>query len=171
MSTDAPETEPAEVEEKLGFWGTIQSLGMAFYALLLLTIMCSGSTCAMLSVVALTLPEDPTASGLMAGHEAGPWRLSQLRDMAVVGEGETPLVYVDSSSVSDGSSGCAFHEGTLTSWTLQRVTGAVPVTGAVVTELGRTVAVTQGQDSVTCVLTEGDAASRFARMMTAEAER
>ena len=91
--------------------------------------------------------------------------------MGVVPEDETPLVYVDSSSVSDGSSGCAFHEGTLTSWTLHRVTGTVEVKGAVVTDLGRTVAITQGQDSVTCVLTEGDAASRFARMMTVEAER
>ncbi len=174
MSPETPETPPEtppEIEEKLGCLGTIQSLGMAFYAILLLTIMCSGSTCAMLSMVALTLPEDPTASGLMAGHEAGPWRLGQLRDMGVVGPDEIPTLYLDASAISDGSSGCAVHDGQLSSWQLNRVTGTVQVAGATVSELGRTVAVTQGTETVTCMLTEGDSASRFARMMTAEAGR
>jgi hypothetical protein len=175
LSTEppGPETDDAQtsVPEQLGFWATVQSLGMAIYALLLLTIMCSGSTCAMLSVVALTLPKDPTASGLMAGSEAGAWRLQQLRDLGVVGADETPLVYVDTSSISDGSSGCAFHDGMLTSWQLNRVTGSVAVSGALVTELGRTVAVSQGTDSITCVLSAGDTASRFATMMTVESER
>ena len=84
---------------------------------------------------------------------------------------ETPLVYVDASSISDGSSGCAFHDGTLTSWQLNRVTGSVAVSGALVTELGRTVAVSQGTDSITCVLSAGDTASRFATMMTVESGR
>ena len=47
----------------------------------------------------------------------------------------------------------------------------MPVAGATVTELGRAITVAQPDASVTCALTDGASAGRFARMMTTEAAR
>ncbi len=51
------------------------------------------------------------------------------------------------------------------------MTGSIAIAGAQVSDLGRSVVIARGQDQLTCVLTEGDAAAKFARMMSAEAGR
>jgi hypothetical protein len=144
---------------------------MAIYAVFLLSIICSGTTCAFGTMFMLTLTGDPKASGLMAGHEAGIWRLDQMREHGLLGADQTPTLYFDGTRMRDGSSGCAFTEGTLTGWKLWHETGSVPVSGATVTGLGRSVTVAQGQDKVTCILLDLATADHFARMMTAESAR
>ncbi len=164
-------SQATETEEPLGCLGTIQSLGLAFYAILLLSTACAGTTCAMGSMILLAMRGDDKPTGLISGFEADAWRLNELRRVGVLETNQTPELYHDTSTKGDGSSGCAFTSGTLVSWQFWQETGRVPLSGATVTELDSTVTVVLGSETVNCVLTEGDDADRFARMMTAESAR
>ena len=81
---------------------------------------------------------------------------------------QTPSLYFDSSAVGDGSSGCAFTNGSLLSWEQWQETGRITVSGSSVVLADTTVTVTGQTQTVSCVFTAADA-NRFAAMMTPEA--
>ncbi|MEE2749897.1 MAG: hypothetical protein VX519_00575 [Myxococcota bacterium] len=168
--------QPPEVPEQSpqGCLAKFQSLGMAMYAMLLLTFVAAGVTCGLGSVYSLLRSNATTRLGLVSGAEVESWRLAEFRRLELLGQFETPALYHDSSVSGDGSSGCLVAAGRLIAFTQGGVAHAtMPLaTSQLTTEptpTGMVVMLSLDNQSATCQFFNAEEGNRFADMLRAEA--
>jgi len=160
-------------DEPQGCFARVARLGMAFYALLLLGMICAGTTCAMGTSVLMTFSGQGAdrGSGLVAGFEAPAGVLAELRRQSLLADQRVPELFHDHSSGGDGRSGCAVIGAELLRWDDWAETNRVPLSGTEIEVGDFAVTVRAGEQAVTCPLpTDGDA-ERLGRMLTVEAAR
>lgn len=151
---------------------TFSSLGLAMYAVLILTIMLSSCGCGVLSLNTAIL-NIASPKKLMGAVEVDPWRVQELERYGVLQPGETLLLYHDHTSMGDGTAGCMVlgpEDGaTVVRWDDEVVTGRVEVSGATVTQNAEDVTITHGDVQVVCPFGADEGIEKFTRMLTASA--
>ena len=162
-----------EAEEPQGCFAQVAQLGMAFYALLLLGVICAGTTCAMGTSILMTFSGQGTeaSGGLVAGFEAPGGVLAELRRRSILEDQQVPELFHDHSSDADGRSGCAVIGAVVLRWDDWTETERVPLAGAEIEVGAFAVTVRAGELALTCPLPKDGDAERLGRMLTVETAR
>lgn len=151
---------------------TVQSLGLAMYAFLILGILGMASCCTIGAIWGLVSGALGDEYELTPGTELLPGQLSVLWRMGVLPEGTRPEVYHDATRLGDGSAGCLVREGDLIRWQLGQAPQSLPISGATVRVTDTpSVVLVQGGTELECVFYALPGRDRFARMLESEAAR
>lgn len=151
---------------------TVQSLGLAMYALLLLAMFGASSCCAVGSLWGIINGQLGDPDEVDAGTDLLPNQLSLLWQSGVVPTGERPDIYHDATMLGDGREGCLVHNGDLVRWQLAQPTQRLPIAGATVSVTeAPSVVLRQGESEVECIFYGVTGRDRFARMLESEAKR
>ena len=161
-------------ESPQGCLAKVQSLGLAMYAMLLLSFVAVGLVCGLGSLYALFRSSTTSNQGLVSGAQLEPWRLAEFRRLELIGQGETPSLYYDSSIAGDGSAGCLVAGEQLFSFKGGGSTHKAVLIGQSEVSVsaipsGLAVVVTHDNQSLRCEFYSAEDGNRFADMLRAEA--
>jgi hypothetical protein len=166
----APEQDP-QAEEAGGCFAAASSLGLAAYALLVISMGAAGVICGSATLCNALRQTIEPESRLSSGINLQPWRIEELRREGLLGADQVPQLYMDDSFKMDGSSGCVVVEGSLTRWRSGE-TSTVLVSGATVESRGSpqtpTIVVSRDEVEIDCPFLDGDQGQRFYGMLLAE---
>lgn len=162
-------------DEPQGCLESVQSMGLAMYAFLILGMLGASLACAGVSMWGMVAGAQG-AKDLRGGAELELWRLAPLQQQwGVLTPEERPVLYHDHSLRADGTSGCAVVDQDLVRWDQRALTARVGIPGAEVRADGEadapTVVVTQAGVEVACPFGRGQGGDRFLRMLQSEAAR
>ncbi len=167
----APEQDP-QGEEPSGCFSTVGSLGLAAYALLVISMGGAGVICGSATLCNALRQTIEPESRLSSGIDLQPWRIEELRRAGLLGPDQIPQLYLDDSFKIDGSSGCVVIEGTLHRWGMGQDPTELVVSGAAVESRGSdqtpTIVVSRDEIEIACPFLDGDQGQRFFDMLLAE---
>ena len=172
LPPETPEEALPSAEPKpLGCLANFGSLGLAMYALLVLSLLVSSLTCGVMTMVQTWRSQAIDSTELQSGIQTAPWRLSELRKWGVLQSEEVPALYHDHSPIADGSSGCLVMNNALVLWTEKALTRSLAIPGATIEDNSTNVRLTQGTESIDCPFMPGDGADRLAAMLRVDAAK
>jgi hypothetical protein len=146
-------------------------MGLAMYAILVLSLLVSSLTCGVMTMVQAWRSSQIYGSELQSGLEVSPWRLSELRKWGVLEGEQTPALYHDHSVETDGSSGCLVMNKDLVLWTDKVQRKRLTIAGATLSGDDTQVTLRQGADQIQCPFWPGDGADRLLSMLNTDAKQ
>ena len=169
---DAVETPPESPEPRpLGCLASFGSMGLAMYALLVLSLLISSLTCGIMTLIQTWRMGANDDTELVSGWEVDSWRLSELRYWGVLEKGQTPTLYHDHSARADSSAGCMVLGDELILWTDKKIEKRLSIPGAVVSGTEELVRLQQGEEAIECPFFPGDGGDRLKAGLTVDAKR
>ena len=146
-------------------------MGLAMYALLVLSLLISSLTCGIMTLIQTWRMGANNDTELVSGWEVDSWRLSELRYWGVLEKRQTPTLYHDHSTRADSSSGCMVLGDELILWTDKKIEKRLLIPGATISGNDQLVRLQQGEAAIECPFLPGDGGDRLKAGLTVDAKR